>query len=244
MDYEIEKRLISLEGAYNVRDLGGYPAADGHKTASGVFLRADDMGGLSEKDVQTLCGRGVTLSIDLRSPREVSLRPSMLHRIEGLSYENIVMFDAIHSMGFPGGVPSRMGELYVALLDTCQEKYQHIFHLFLENKGVSLFHCTAGKDRTGLVAMLLLDLAGVPEDAVVADYAVSELFLKPVIAQQRRRAKQQGEKLPKFAFRSQHTEIEMALEHLKKKYGGARAYLAQCGVSDQELDTLLERFLE
>lgn len=243
MKYGIEKHLIALEGAFNVRDLGGYPAVDGYETAPGMFLRADDMGGLTENDANKLRSIGVSLSIDLRSPREVMRRPSLLSERDGMYYENIPMFDSVNAISFSGRIPSRMGEMYVGLLSNCGEKYKKIFELFLQNDGVSLFHCTAGKDRTGLVAMLLLGLAEVPEQIIVADYVVSEVFLRPVLEQQRERAIRHNETLPEFAFNSKRSEIELALDYIRKTHKSARAYLAGCGLTDRQLDSLLERFL-
>lgn len=165
---------MELEGARNVRELGGYETADGRYTKKGVYLRADGTHALTNGDLEKLQNAGVSLVVDMRSPDEVQLNPSKFYAAEDIRYENVVMFDGLQSSMFKEAMPKTMAELYCRLLDSCKSQYERIFRLFLENGGLSLFHCTAGKDRTGVVAMLLLQLAGVPDSSIIADYAVSE----------------------------------------------------------------------
>lgn len=235
---------MDLEGARNVRELGGYETADGHHTRKGVYLRADGTQALTKRDVEALRRAGVTLAVDLRSPDEVSLSPSRLAAVEGIRYENVVMFDGLQSSLFREAMPSSMAELYCRLLDTCQNQYRRIFRLFLGNRGISLFHCTAGKDRTGVVAMLLLQLAGAPDSSIIADYAASEKNMAGMFERQHERMKEQGIGLPDYIFGSREEDMERTLRHLTEKYRDAAAYLQLCGLSPEEITVLRNRFVE
>ena len=236
-------RPLPLDGAWNVRELGGYRTADGRITRSGVFFRADGTSELSPQDVKTLRSLGVTLTADLRSPEEVTQRPSRLADCEGMRYEHVVMFDGMQSAMFQGTLPETMGELYTALLDGAKPQFARLFRLFLENSGASLFHCTAGKDRTGVTAMLLLSLAGVPEETIVADYAASEENLREQAARQKAQFAAMGVKIPPHVFGSQPRDMKTALAHLNSRYGGAASYLRLCGLREEELAALRERLV-
>lgn len=231
-------RPLSLQGAFNVRDLGGYPLQDGGVTRRGVFYRADGTHALTAEDVKTLRGLGVTLAVDLRLPVEVERQPSRLAGCTGIRYENVAMFDGIQSAFLQNGVPASLSSLYESLLEHSRKQYARVFRLFLENEGASLFHCTAGKDRTGVVAMLLLRLAGVDEGLVAADYAASEQHLRPLFEQQREQVRRMGIDAPDYIFQSPAEEMKKVLAYLQQVYGGAEEYLRCCGLSAGETTAL------
>ena len=235
---------LPLEGAWNIRELGGYPTRDGRMTRKGVFLRADGTHNLSARDVESLRERGVTLAVDLRSPEEVRRQPSRLAGQEGIRYENVSMFDRMHSALFQDDFPKSMAALYAQLLHNAGVEYARVFRLFLENDGVSLFHCTAGKDRTGVVAMLLLQLAGVPEETIAEDYAASEENLRKQEIRQRAFYAQQGLAIPAHVFGSKPEDMEQTLSLLYREYGGAAGYLRACGLTQEELSRLISRFVQ
>ena len=141
---------IDLEGARNVRELGGYVTSDGRVTRNGVFLRGDGTHALTEADLIKLHNAGITLVIDMRSPDEVEKFPSRFSAVEDIRYENVIMFDGLQLLFTSDEMPDSMAGLYCRLLDGCKEQYARIFRFFLDNEGVSLFHCTAAKDRTGV----------------------------------------------------------------------------------------------
>lgn len=244
MNIDIDSHVLPLEGAYNVRDLGGFSTKDGRETRKNVFLRADNTANLTLNDIALLKKLGVTLSIDLRSSKETEDLPSKLKNCDGVRYENIVMLDELSSNGFRGGFPSSMAEMYIKNLDCAQESFAQVFRLFLENEGASLFHCTAGKDRTGMVAMLLLDLAGVPDAVIIADYAETERYMQPVFAKLVERMRGIGVEVPDYALRSAPESMVRLLNHLREKYGNARRYLEEAGICSKDLDSLLARFLK
>jgi protein-tyrosine phosphatase len=235
---------IKLDSAYNIRELGGYKTVDGRVTKKGVYLRGDGTHSLTPADLDILVKSGVTLVIDLRSPDEVTNYPSKFNSLKNIRYENIAMFDGLMTFFSTGEMPSSMADLYCWLLDNCQEQYKRIFRLFLNNDGVSLFHCTAGKDRTGVVAMLLLQLAGVPEDTIVKDYSVSESNMKGIFTQQNQMLSKSGVEVPEFIFGSNPEDMIKTLDYLKKNYKDANNYLLKCGLSQQEINKLIAGFVK
>ena len=107
---------LALAGTRNTRELGGYPAACGRKTRRHAFLRSDGLSGLTDKDVQMLLDYGVCCVVDLRSESETAAAPSRLADVPGVDYYSIPMLDEAASQGFTGGMPERMGDVYVKLL--------------------------------------------------------------------------------------------------------------------------------
>lgn len=236
-------RLLPLEGARNIRDLGGYPAGDGGVTRPNVFFRGDSTADLTPEDAALLESRGLTLVIDLRSVLETVHAPSRLDR-PGIRYRNIPMLDHLNSGPMAGSFPASMGEMYVELLEHAREDYREIFTELAGASGASLFHCTAGKDRTGVVAMLLLLLAGVPEKQVAADYVATDAFLRDSLTDQIQAFARKGVRVPAHLLRADRENIEFAMEGLARRFGGARRYLLDCGVGPELLDAIVERFVE
>jgi protein-tyrosine phosphatase len=235
---------LKLEGAHNLRDLGGYPTRDGRITASGRFLRSDGTGTLSEGDVAKLLSMGLKLVVDLRSPSEAEALPSRLRGLDGLRYLHLPLIDHVQSGDLAGNFPDSMAKLYVSLMDEGKARMREIFEALAEADGLRLFNCTAGKDRTGVVAMLLLELAGVGKEAIIADYATSAANMAGLFERQAAALRARGVKVPAYLFESNPGDMEQAVEHLFAVYGSAAEYLATCGVAQPAIDRLLRLLVE
>lgn len=246
MKYNIEKHLLPLEGAHNVRELGGYETKDGRCTKKGCFLRGDNTNQLTQSDIDFLCGYPVSLAIDLRSAGELVKAPSLLAKIPDIHYQNVTMADEMNSNEFLGVFPDTMGELYINLLESSKIRFGRVFQLFISHmdRGACLFHCMAGKDRTGLVSMLLLELANVSDDIIIEDYAATQVFQKELRTCQMALLKEQGIDVPERVLLSEPQNMETALSHLRLRYGGARGYLKECGIKNDDLDSLVWHFTE
>jgi protein-tyrosine phosphatase len=240
MDINVEEHRIVLSGALNVRDLGGYPRKSGGITKSGVFLRSDSLHNLTKEDIDQLLALGVTMQMDLRSVYEISSNPSKLSGSKNVSYHNISFLDDIHSSDFKN-IPKSMVDMYCGLLDNSSEKYAAIFRAFLSNKGICIFNCTAGKDRTGVVAMLLLKLAEVEEEAIIADYSVSAANLAMEIALKKQQMKKAGYQVPDYIYVSDPEDMKVTLNYLKEKYISIEGYLNFCGMTAEEINLLRKR---
>ncbi|NTV77832.1 MAG: tyrosine-protein phosphatase [Clostridiales bacterium] len=242
MNYQIEEHKIKLAGAMNVRDLGGYPTLDGRYTKKGVYYRSDSLHNLKKEDIEKLKSLGVTLQVDLRSLQEVNKNPSKLVKIQGIDYYNTSLLDHIQSSNFEE-LPTDMTTLYMELLDKNHEKIAAIFRTLLSSKGIGIFNCTAGKDRTGVIAMLLLDLALVDEEIIVADYAVSAANLSEFIKAQKAQSLNHGQELPNYIFLSNPEDMKTTIWYLKSNYKDAAGYLATCGITVEEIEELRKRLI-
>lgn len=120
---------LVLAGTRNTRELGGYPAACGRKTRRHAFLRSDGLSGLTDKDVQMLLDYGVCCVVDLRSESETAAAPSRLADVPGVDYYSIPMLDEAASQGFTGGMPERMGDVYVKLLSGRGDAFARIIRI-------------------------------------------------------------------------------------------------------------------
>ena len=183
MTGEALPRVLDLEGASNVRDLGGWPTADGRRVRFGRVFRSAALTGLTERDTAVLAGTGLRTVCDLRGTREAEQAPYTLDRIPGvrvcrLPIEPSVgasLRDLLATRDATGeDVLTVMKRAYRAYALEWSHRYRAVFAL-LQEEGAAplLLHCSAGKDRTGFGAALILTALGVPWEAVREDYLAS-----------------------------------------------------------------------
>lgn len=234
---------LPLDSVWNVRDLGGYPTSDGGVTAPHRFLRSATLHEITPEDQQALYDYGVRLVVDLRSLFELGEAPNPMRGYRDVAYCNVPLDDEIQAEGLEGHFPDNMGEMYVRLLDHNQAAMARVLTLLSAAPGCALFHCTAGKDRTGVIAMLLLDAAGVEEDVIIADYAATEGYMQGMFAVQRAMLDRMGVSYPESIFQSQPTFLRLALDHLRARYGTALAYFRAIGLEEQTVAHLLDKLV-
>ena len=169
-------RRIPLGTMLNLRDLGGYPIAGGGCTAWGRMLRGDNPAGLSDEDLQWLLDREITTVIDLRSAGELERKPDQLSADPNFFYHHIPM---VGGERLPN-LEQDVGRSYFEMLER-REAPARVLRAIAQAPGGVLFHCTAGKDRTGCTAALLLTLAGVGREDILADYQVTELYIRELV---------------------------------------------------------------
>jgi protein-tyrosine phosphatase len=239
------ERVLKLEGAYNVRDLGGYQTADGRITQWGRVFRADGLHKLSEQDQQVLVSLGIRTVVDLRHTNEIQKMKNVFADSAYMAYHNISLINPATTIK-----PSiqSLGDMYVNILDECQPLIRRVFELLLTDheKDAALFHCTAGKDRTGIISALLLDLVGVPYEVIMDDYAMTAYCIAPLMDELRDNSRQDlvpVEALEKFLGCDRENML-MMLAHLKEAYGGGERYLLAIGLSEPILATLKRKLLE
>jgi protein-tyrosine phosphatase len=242
VNFQVEEHKIGLSGTMNMRDLGGYPTMGGGSTKKGVYYRGDSLHNLTEEDVVALQSLGVTLQVDLRSQQEVNARPSKLLGAKGIDYYNISLLDHIQSSNFEN-MPQNMSDLYCDLLDNNHKKFAAIFRALISTEGACIINCTAGKDRTGVIAMLLLSLAHVDEEIIVEDYAISAVNLSAFVSFQKAQSLSNGQELPNYIFSSNPEDMKITIKHLKDKYKNAEGYFTMCGIIGEEIEELRKRFI-
>ena len=245
------QRVIPLQGAWNTRTFAGLQGSHGPIPAS-AFVRTSDLGRLTPADRDALAAAGVTLDIDLRTADEQAQSPDLLATDARFAYQRTSLMgtEKMDLQKMMATFPDSLGAAYVQWLDHSQPQFKQVFQrIAAERDGTVLFHCTAGKDRTGIIAGLLLDLAGVPRADIVHNYAISAHYLEgqpkdsAMNAQIMELIKQNPEIGRKMAGMSGTApeNMEMFLAALHAQYGGAEGYLKSIGVSEAEIDQLKVR---
>ena len=227
-------RHIPLGTMHNLRDLGGYPVFGG-ETAWERLLRGDNPEGLTEEDLRWLLDRGITTVVDLRSEAETRRKPDQLSGRPAFHYVHCPLL--AEGDGMPN-LETDVGQGYFRMLDG-SDLVAHALRTVADAPGGVLFHCTAGKDRTGLVAALLLGLAGAERTELLADYQVSETYLADII----RQIKTNVPTLPAFAGASKAEYLSDCLDLLEEKYGSIPGYLRAIGLTEEELAALRGKLL-
>lgn len=235
-------RFLPLVGTMNARDLGGLPLADGGTTRSGVFFRSDVPLALESADLEELERLGLTTVIDLRQPEELQRDPSSLVGRDGVEWHNVQVWSRIDRQDGPEDEYD-ISALYLAALDHAGAAFAQAVDILAASKGAALFHCTAGKDRTGLLALLLLEVAGVPTASIIDDFALTHERIGPLRERLLADAEKRGVAREQFARLLGATPelILPAIAHLHARYGGAEAYLRRAGVSEQALSQIKSR---
>lgn len=245
------QRVIPLQGAWNTRTFAGLQGTHGPIPAS-AFVRTSDLGRLTAADRDALAAAGVTLDIDLRTADEQAQSPDLLADDARFAYQRTSLMgtEKMDLQKMMTTFPDSLGAAYVQWLDHSQPQFKQVFQrIAAERDGTVLFHCTAGKDRTGIIAGLLLDLAGVPRADIVHNYAISAHYLEgqpkdsAMNAQIMELIRQNPEIGRKMAGMSGTApeNMEMFLVALHQQYGGAEGYLKSIGVSEAEIDQLKVR---
>lgn len=243
------QRHIEVDGSYNVRDLGEYPTVDGRQTRRGVLIRAGSLEKVTSTGEQQLVDYGVKTIIDLRDEWETQHYPDSVAQSATMTYLNLPMVgDELFQNARWKAVNTNhvtLDQLYGNMLDYCQTQIGQIVGALIEAEPAIVFHCFVGKDRTGLLAALLLKLAGVPDDVVVADYALTKDEITLQLAGWRAAALRDGQDMALFDrdFGCDAQAMLTTLSNLKARYGGAAAYLRTCGLTDAQLLRLQERLL-
>lgn len=224
------QRHIILRGAHNMRDLGGYINAQGAPVPWRQFLRSDSLHNLDEGEPQRLHFEGLRMVIDLRTAREVRDAPSKLEGMRGVEWVNLPLFDALSpaalaEVDVPDGHP--LLAMYITAIETRGDAVAAILARMAQlREGAVAFNCTAGKDRTGVIAALLLGLAGVSHTDTVADYAMTAEMIPDLVADFLSRSRSNGGDVEAYATLLESPASAMAglLEHIDTKYGSVMGY--------------------
>ena len=256
------QRVLPLSGGQNFRDLGGYAAADGRRGRWGMIFRTGSLHSLSADDIAYLTKLGLRTVVDFRSLSERTKEPlpgarpgtpqSAAPRMVAIDY---TMTTNPINLAFAQPDLDRAG-MQEAMADGCAElptllldHYRQLFACLLAGDAPLVFNCTAGKDRTGLGAALVLTALGVPHTTIVADYLLSnEAFRMDIYARNSPQAMVNFARFPaevvKTVMSVDAAYLGAALAAIKVRAGSVEAYLQHdLGVSDLDLEALRARYL-
>jgi protein-tyrosine phosphatase len=248
IDERERTRLLAWEGCLNARDLGGYRTADGRETVWGAVVRSDSLTPLTAAGQTALVEHGIRLIVDLRLPQELKDYPNPFAEPgnHGVAYTNLSLIDPAASLGVLPEEFITLAADYKRMLDKYAPRMAQIMTAIAgAPEGGVLIHCMAGKDRTGQVSALLLDLAGVPRETIGADYALTAEYLRP--RDEEWLANGPGERADREKVVAKYWPLaEVMIEtlaHLDERCGGTERYLLHAGVTPDAIARLRERLL-
>ena len=238
-----EDRFIELDGVFNFRDLGGLPTRDGGITRSGLMFRSDALHHLEAPAVEWLVDHGMQTIIDLRSSVELERtgRGPLEHTAIGWLHAPLSHGDATAGHVLPQTlIDGDLGKHYVASLEERTPILAQVIAYLADLDNLpAVFHCTAGKDRTGMVAALVLSLVGVADDVIVHDYTLTDDRMALVIERIRASGTlPETTPLPERVGRAEAASMETFLAALREQYGGTDGWARGAGVSAETIAAL------
>jgi protein-tyrosine phosphatase len=237
---------IELQGAFNVRDLGGLRTKDGRITRPGVVYRGDSLDNLTPGDEKILFDKlGIGTVVDLRTQAETEHKD--LHFPVPRRRFSLLVEGRLGLEPFPSDDPVELGKVYLHNLETGRAAVEGTLGIIAANMRAgmaTLFHCAAGRDRTGVMSALLLGLVGVTDGQIAMDYVQSN--------RNARRVTRKLAENPLYANHD-HDRPEVILLHertilnfmrlLREKYTGPVQFCRECGVSEATISVIEEYFV-
>lgn len=240
--------IALLQGASNFRDIGGYRSANGRRVRRGQIFRSDHLAGLTSEDLARLASLGIGHSLDFRGAAECAATPYDIPGVQrvALTIEPTVIA-RMQALVAQGVVPTAeetvelMRETYRDFVNRNADTYGRFMKHLLEQPTPQVFHCTAGKDRTGFAAALVLSALGVDRATIEHDYLLTNQLYK-------RDARLEGQGHPhvmKVLWQVQPEFLHAAFEAVDAQHGGMTDYLhGAIGLTPQELAELQRMLLE
>jgi protein-tyrosine phosphatase len=240
------ERLIALEGAVNFRDLGGYATLDGRRTRWRVLFRADGLSELSQTDFSVMRDLGIRTVVDLRSGHEVE-QSRFDVEAHPVAFHHFPFIDQLPDVEQWDRRPGLLGAQYIEMLDDAAPQIIGALEaLTAPDSRPAVFHCTAGKDRTGLLSALVLSLLGVPEETVVADYALSGEAMERLRAKLIVKYPDSKDTITDIdeVFSANPANMVNLFAYLRERYGSVTEYAVAVGVPDAVVARLREELLD
>jgi protein-tyrosine phosphatase len=241
-------RLITLERSFNFRDLGGYVGDHGMVTRWGTLFRSDTLHELTGPDIETVRGLGLATIVDLRTGHELERTGRGRLAEEPTAYRHLSLIrdgegEALAAPAPPG---EELSLRYGWYLDGGRDSLVEALRLISDPSHLPLvFHCAAGKDRTGVLAALVLDILGVAREVIVADYVITADRMPFILERYRSdpALAARMDQVPASRFGVEARTMERFLADLYHQFGGARAWALASGVGADQLDRMGELLL-
>ena len=239
-------KRLPVPGLLNCRDLGGFAAEKGI-TRYGVFLRSEAPCTLEEGAVEMLRDYGLKTTFDLRGQPEIEWRPSALEK--EFDYRLLSLSggaETFEKKNLPEGEFS-WDKVYIKRAKEHREWIRNSITALTEAEGCSLFHCTTGKDRTGILTCCLLGAVGVSKEDISADYCLSQVYLQPMFNAMRDGSltiRKEPSHFEEYVFRTPFTAMMKFCQFFEEEFGGIRNYLLDIGVTEETLQKLEKKLVE
>ena len=241
------QRRIDLDGCHNFRDLGGYAAAGGRSVRWRMLFRSDGLQHLTARDVTRVRDDlGIRHVVDLRSTGEIRSDGRGLLEDDAFRFHHVPLFDGVVAARPEVAREMTLADRYFLLAEMAKEPIARVITTLAESSAPAVYHCAAGKDRTGVISAILLGLLGVPDGIIVADYAATQENLDAIIDRLMATEGYQEmlEALPPDTLHAEPDTMVALLEKVRLHYGSMREYARAIGVSDENVASLESRLLE
>ncbi|WP_024345648.1 tyrosine-protein phosphatase [Lacrimispora indolis] len=222
-------RRYPMKGIANFRDLGGYFCKDG-VTKWGVFFRSTSLYKATEEDVAIMGQIGISRILDLRYPQERKEMPDVplkgadwlgISLLGTLSVEELEVNDKEEDT-------RTLINMYRQIIAASRTEIKDSVKALIHARGPALFHCAAGKDRTGILSMLLLGAVGVSKEDIIADYEMSHHYISSFTSD---------------ISGSHGSNMHKLLDEIVEQWGSVTGFLLECGISQEDLSNLNEKFV-
>lgn len=240
-------RRILKQGTFNARDAGGYPVADNKWLRERRIYRSDALNALTPADIEEFVHLGISTVVDLRDAREADRAPDMIDR-GAVRYERVPIFeDRLFERDF-GKFPN-LADLYRMIMDEHIHQLVRVLEIVSEaSTHPVLVHCTAGKDRTGLVIALLHATVGLAPKTILEDYGASEKILGSKFEERVRNLYRQMAVPPEILGDAPRhappSYLASALEDARADAGSVKEFLAKKGFGAAKQDHLVANLTE
>ena len=232
------QRRYKFDNILNCRDIGGYPTPDG-ATKFGRFLRCGIVNTPEQWEIDKLNEIGISMSIDLRGTYEAEETPLKLERLDGAEIYNLPLFE--FNVATKEGMNLPLAQIYAEIADNQMHNIAKVLNTIAAAKdGIVMYNCFFGKDRTGILTMLLLSIAGVAKEDIIADYQQTYTYIKPYI--------QTHADILWDSNSEKHYSLpetmEELIERIEAKHGSILGYIRAAGVSDDAIETIRKKLCE
>ncbi len=229
------QRRYKFENILNCRDIGGYPC-NGGATQFGRFLRCGIVNIPTDREIEELNKLNIGTVIDLRGTYEVKETPLGLERLVGADVYNLPLYE--FNVATKEGMDLPLAQIYAGIIDNHKENIAKVLNAIADAKeGIVMYNCFFGKDRTGILTMLILSIAGVSKEDIIADYQQTYTYIKPYILTHSDilwdTNSEKHYSLPET--------MEDLMENIEAKYGTVIGYIKAAGVSDEAIERIRKR---
>ncbi len=227
------QRRVLFDNLVNCRDLGGYPCHGGAVTQFGRLLRCGIPRDPTPDDLEKLRSIGIKTVIDLRGDKEAVERPSAFLKYPDFTYHQISLLEVNPAITNPDAL---LCDIYKRSVESYGANYARAVKTLIGIETPAIFHCFLGKDRTGILASMILELSGVGREDIVADYQVSGTYLNAFYKKEIEAETGLIWENNDDHLQSEPHNIGYLHDYLEKKYGGVAGYLRTFGVTDGEIE--------
>ena len=247
---DYSERHFAFEGCFNFRDIGGYPTKEGKKIKKGIYFRTGRQDRMSEKDLAELKDLKISTQIDLRKPEEILDQGKGPLENMGADYINIPIIpdggsDQLSRLVGDTGIS---GKRYLGYLEFGPESWLKIFEILANKDSLPLvLHCTAGKDRTGVLTAFLLSVLGVDRDLIEADYKLTNLDTErqaDFIENSGGFPEGVDREAMILAAGVPEDAMKVFLDGVESRWGSVLGYLEEIGITKNQMNAIRDNFLE